>query len=139
MDITELTDPELRDQLRAKMPATNWTIHEMIEIERRGAEMLEPELAQAFAARQETTLAPFREAFKKFDLGMKGIGNNQLNFLYEPITNPDSERHYETLGALQAIAVHVGKMEKHTRRGWFDWAQFAFVVLGVVVGLVTLL
>lgn len=139
MDITELTDPELRNHLRAKMPAANWTIHEMIEIERRGAEILEPELAQAFAARQETTLAPFQEAFKKFDLGIKGIGNSQLDFLYEPLTSPDSERHYETLGALQAIAVHVGKMEKHTRRGWFDWAQFAFVVLGVVVSLVTLL
>jgi hypothetical protein len=71
MDITELTDPELRVHLRTKMPAANWTIHEMTEIERRGVLMLEPELAQAFAARQETTLAPFREAFKKFDLGMQ--------------------------------------------------------------------
>lgn len=141
MDISDLTDTELRAHLRAKMPAANWTLHEMIEIERRGAAVLEPEpdLAEAFAARQEATLAPFREAFKKFDAGIKGIGNGQLDFLYEPLSNPDAERHYETLGALQAIAVHVGEVEKHTRRGRFEWVQFAFVVLGVVASLVALL
>lgn len=141
MNVSELSDPELRAHLRAKLPAANWILAEMIEIERRGADMLEPdhELAEAFAARREATLAPFREAFKKFDAGIKGIGGGQLDFLYEPLPNPDAERHYETLGALQAIAVNVGEVVKHTRRGRFEWVQFAFVVLGVVASLVALL
>ena len=141
MNVSELSDPELRAHLRAKLPAANWILAEMIEIERRGADMLEPdhELAKAFAARREATLAPFRETFRKFDTGIKGIGTTQLDFPFEPLPNPDAERHYETLGALQAIAAHVGEVEKNTRRGWFDWTQFAFVVLGVIIGLVALL
>ena len=143
MELRDLSDEALREHLRTKIADRRWTASEVIEVERRGLAVLDPdpELASAFRERYEGLLAPAREAFKKFDLGMKGVsdGNLDLGFDFSAFPDAAEGRHLESMGALGAIAVHTGKIEANTRRSWFEWAQFVFVFLGVLLTVVAFL
>lgn len=148
----DMSDSEFTNLLESKLSESNWSVGELVELERRGFDIVDPEseLSAAllkkraeFTAAVNKALEPYSKNFQILSDSISKFKNLQVGNVVT--LNPGIENQVfsasamaedlvsrEVVGVLRASHGILEGIHKQGRRGWFEWSIFTFTLIAAL-------
>lgn len=153
------TDEEFLQGLRQRYPEQGWTVRDLIEVERRGFNILDDDLeikedmqlaTEKMMKSVREAIAPQIEGFKKLSESLRQqvfpdlarISSLHPEIMNMEITSPQVKQlavQHEMLGVQTESLLVLQGIKLSQKRTWFDWSLWIFAGIAMIASLLSIM